>query len=145
MLSGLHNLWQPGSWAARKWRENGKIKRKWRENEEMVRKWGNEERFALYISLFSFFPPSLSISYTKIVSFCRKMLNTALLSLMSQKKLNIRAMKKIILGRIRCEKAPQVVPACHDTYYKHAPDHVICNISMPLICVLAVYHPLLSN
>ena len=33
----LHNLWQPGSLAAKKWRENEKIKRKWRENEEMER------------------------------------------------------------------------------------------------------------
>ena len=66
--------------------------------------------------------------------------------------------EKIILGRIRCEKAPQVVPACHDIYQEHAPDHMIYNISMPMISdhmiynvsmppisVLAVHHPLLSN
>ena len=35
--SGLHNLWQPCSWAVKKWRENEKMKRKWRENEEMER------------------------------------------------------------------------------------------------------------
>jgi hypothetical protein len=29
--------WQPGSLAARKWRENEKMKRKWRDNEEMER------------------------------------------------------------------------------------------------------------
>ena len=40
-ISGLHNLGQPGSRAARKWSENEKMKRKWRENEEMekMRKW----------------------------------------------------------------------------------------------------------
>ena len=36
---GLHNLLQPGSQAARKWRENERMKRKWRENEEIERKW----------------------------------------------------------------------------------------------------------
>ena len=35
--TGLNKLWQPGSLAARKWRENKKMKRKWRENEEMER------------------------------------------------------------------------------------------------------------
>jgi len=30
-ITGLHKLWQPGSLAARKRRENEKIKRKWRE------------------------------------------------------------------------------------------------------------------
>ena len=38
IYAGLHKLWQPGSLAARKWREKEKIKRKWRENEEMERK-----------------------------------------------------------------------------------------------------------
>ena len=70
--AGLHYLWQPGSQAARKWRENEKMKRKWRENEENF-------------FIFSLFSPSVSISRSKIVSFCRKMLNTALLSQMSQK------------------------------------------------------------
>ena len=63
----------------------------WGENEEMKREWGNGERFTLYISSFSLhflilfsFPPSLSISYIKI---CLKMLNTALLSQMSQTNL----------------------------------------------------------
>ena len=51
--SGLHKLWQPGSVAARKWRENEKMKRKWRENKKMERDWGNGERFTLYISSFS--------------------------------------------------------------------------------------------
>ena len=42
--TGLYNWWQPGSPAARKWRENEKMKRKRRECEEVERKWrGNEE------------------------------------------------------------------------------------------------------
>ena len=36
-LAGLHKLLQPGSLAARKWRENEEMRRKWRENEEMER------------------------------------------------------------------------------------------------------------
>ena len=36
-LTGLRNLLQPCSRAARKWRENEEIKRKWRENEEIER------------------------------------------------------------------------------------------------------------
>ena len=53
-LAGLHKLWQPGSLAARKWRENEEIRRKWRENVEMERDW------------LSTFPHSLFISYIKI-------------------------------------------------------------------------------
>ena len=36
--AGLHYLRQPGSRAARKWRENEIMKSKWRENEEMETK-----------------------------------------------------------------------------------------------------------
>ena len=36
-------MWQPGSRAARKWRENEKMKRKWRENGDMERKWRENE------------------------------------------------------------------------------------------------------
>ena len=43
-LTGLRNLLQPCSRAARKWRENEEMDRKWRENEEIERKLrGNEE------------------------------------------------------------------------------------------------------
>ena len=65
MMTGLHNLLQPGSWAARKWRENEKMKGKCRENEEMGRK------IFLHIS--------------KIAACCRKMLITEFLLQMSQK------------------------------------------------------------
>ena len=37
LVPGLHNLWQPCSRAAIKWRENEKMKRKWKESEEMER------------------------------------------------------------------------------------------------------------
>ena len=52
----LHNLWQPGSLSATKWRENEKIKRKWRENEEM-------ERYSFYTFSHFFFISSLSIHF----------------------------------------------------------------------------------
>ena len=76
-------MWQPGSRAARKWRENEIMKRKWRENEEIERKWRENEEmkrdsFPYFLLLYPF-------PITKIVSFCRKMLNMALLSRMSQK------------------------------------------------------------
>ena len=90
---------------ASRMRENG-------ENEKMkkmVREWGNGERFTLFISPFSFFFPLYPFPISNIVSFCRKTLNTALLSRISQKKTWHTHYKKIILG---CEKAPQVVGAC---------------------------------
>ena len=63
----------------RKWRENEEMKRKWRENEEI-------ERLPFYISSFSLhFLPLSPFPTSKFVTFCRKMLNTALLSRMSQK------------------------------------------------------------
>ena len=84
MSAGLHNLWQPGSWAVRKWRENEKMKREWRENEEMVREGGNGERFSFYISSFSLdFLPLYPFPISKIVSFCRKKINIEILSRMS--------------------------------------------------------------
>ena len=53
--------------------------RKWRENAEM-------ERFTVYISLFSlYFLPPHPFPISKIATFCRKLLNIALLSQMSQK------------------------------------------------------------
>ena len=61
-VPGLHKLWQPGSLAARKLRENDKMKRKWRKNEEMETEWGNGEWFTLYISSFSLYYLPLSIS-----------------------------------------------------------------------------------
>ena len=109
------------SLAVRKWRENEKIKMKWRENEEMVGRWReNEEIKRDSLSTFPhfLFTSSLSIHFlyqkSQILNkkLCRKMLNMTLLSQMSQKAYLMRY-EKIILGRIRCEKAPKVVPACH--------------------------------
>ena len=63
-----------------------KMEREWENEEEMEREWGNGERFTLYISSFSlYFLLLYPFPISKIVSFCRKMLNTALLSRMSQK------------------------------------------------------------
>ena len=49
---------------------------------------------------------------SKCITFCCKMLNTALLSRMSQKSKHTRY-EEIILGRTCCEEAPQFVPACY--------------------------------
>ena len=49
--TGLHNLLQPSSRVARKWRENEKMKRKWRENEEMER--GLLSTFHHFLLIFS--------------------------------------------------------------------------------------------
>ena len=88
-----------------------KMEREWENEEEMEREWGNGERFTLYISSFSlYFLPLYPFPISKIVSFCRKMLNTALLSRMSQKTYHM-CCEKIIPGRDCCEKAPQVVRA----------------------------------
>ena len=85
----------------RKWWGNGERMRKWTENEEIEREWGNEERFTLYISSLSihFLDQKLShlVAKFQIGHFCRE----------CHKKHT--RYEKIILGRIRCEKAPQVV------------------------------------
>ena len=83
--------------------------RKWGGNGEIMRKW--REIHSLNFLIFLLFPPSLSISYIKNCLFCRKMLNMALLSRMSQKTYHTRN-EKIIMGQIRCEKAAQVLMAC---------------------------------
>ena len=69
--------------------ENGERMRKWRGNgEEMERECRNGVRFTLYISSFSLYFLSLyPFPISKIVTFCREMLNTPLLSQMSQKNL----------------------------------------------------------
>ena len=70
---GLNNLYQPASRAVRKWRGNGERMRKWR------------EIYSLHFLIFSFFLSLYPFAVSKIVIFCRKMLNTALLSRMSPK------------------------------------------------------------
>ena len=96
--------WHPGcekmDRELRKWRGNGERLRKWRENEEMGR--DSLSTFSHFLYLFPL---------SKVVSFWRKMLNTALLSWISQKKTYHMHYEKIILGRIYCEKAPQVLQA----------------------------------
>ena len=97
---------------------NGERGRKQRENEEMQRV--NLSQFPHFLSISSPFPliSSLSLHFlplspfptSKFVPFFLKMLNTALLSRMSQKSQHTRY-EEIILGRIFCEEALQVVPA----------------------------------
>ena len=72
--------------------------RKKKENEEMERDSLSTFRQFLFISSLS-----IHFLYQKIVSFCFKMLNTALLSRMSQKTYHMRY-EKIILGRIRLKR-----------------------------------------
>ena len=127
--SGLHNFWQPGS---------EKMEGEWENEEEIEREWGN-------FLIFSLFPPSLTLSYIKNCLILTQNVKYATFVANVTKNSTHARWENNSRGRIRCEKVPQVVPACHNIYYKHAPDHVICNISMPLICVLAVHHPLLSN
>ena len=108
---GLHESLQPCSRAARKWRENEEMRRKWRENEEMERDWLSTFPHSLSISsLFLHFLPLFPFPTSKCITFCCKMLNTALLSRMSQKSQHTRY-EEIILGRTCCEEAPQFVPA----------------------------------
>ena len=96
----------------RKWRENEEMRRKWRENEEMERDWLSTFPHSLSISsLFLHFLPLFPFPTSKCITFCCKMLNTALLSRMSQKSQHTRY-EEIILGRTCCEEAPQFVPAC---------------------------------
>ena len=113
--TGLHESLQPCSRAARKWRENEEMRRKWRENEEMERDWLSTFPHSLSISsLFLHFLPLFPFPTSKCITFCCKMLNTALLSRMSQKSQHTRY-EEIILGRTCCEEAPQFVPACQRT------------------------------
>ena len=115
-IAGLHESLQPCSRAARKWRENEEMRRKWRENEEMERDWLSTFPHSLSISsLFLHFLPLFPFPTSKCITFCCKMLNTALLSRMSQKSQHTRY-EEIILGRTCCEEAPQFVPACTVLY-----------------------------
>ena len=87
------------------------MRRKWRENEEMERDWLSTFPHSLSISsLFLHFLPLFPFPTSKCITFCCKMLNTALLSRMSQKSQHTRY-EEIILGRTCCEEAPQFVPA----------------------------------
>ena len=136
-VAQLVAAWQLGSEKMeREWENEEEMEREWGNGEEMEREWGNGERFTLYISSFSlYFLPLYSFPMSKNVSFCRKMLNTALLSLRSKETYHTRC-EKIILSRIRCDKAPQVVRAwCHwwavpvqdvDDYEDNADDTIEC-------------------
>ena len=109
----MEREWENEEEMEREWENEEEMEREW-ENGERMRKWresGNGDRFTLYISSFSlYFLPLYPFLISKIVSFYRKMLNTVLLSRMSQKTYYMRH-EKMILGWFRCEKAPQVVRA----------------------------------
>ena len=118
-MDGIFCTWRQGctnrcSLAAglrEKWRGNEEMRRKWRKNEEMERDWLSTFPHSLSISsLFLHFLPLFPFPTSKCITFCCKMLNTALLSRMSQKSQHTRY-EEIILGRTCCEEAPQFVPA----------------------------------
>ena len=86
---GLHNLWQPGSQAVRKWGDTEKMKRKWRENDEKER--DSPSTFSHFLYFLPFYPFPIS----KLFSFCRNILKTFFLSRTSQK--NKHAMRNSFL------------------------------------------------
>ena len=74
-------------------------------NEERMRKWrGNgDEMERKFPHSFLYILPLYPFPISKFVTFCRKMLNTAFLSRMSQ-KLNIRAMRKLFWAEFSARK-----------------------------------------
>ena len=72
-----------------------------------MRKW--REIHSLHFIILSLFPPSLSISYIKIGQFLSQSAkySTFVANVTNQHTRH----EKIILGRIRCKEALQVVPA----------------------------------
>ena len=61
--------------------------------------------------ILTFFPPSLSISYIKICHILSQYVKYGIFVANVTKTEHTRY-EEIILGRIRCEEALQVVPAC---------------------------------
>ena len=82
---------------------------KWRGKGERMRKL--REIHSLYFLISSLFPPSLSISYIKICHILSRNVKYGTFVANVTKKPNIRAYEEIVLGRIHCEEAPQVVRA----------------------------------
>ena len=80
--------------------------RKWRENEEM-------ERDSLSTIPHFLFILSLTIIflYQKLSHLGQNVKYGTFVANFTKKKLNIRAYEEIVLGRIHCKEAPQVVRA----------------------------------
>ena len=74
----------------------------------LQRKW--REILSLHFLILSLFPPSLSISYIKICHILSQNVKYGIFVANVTKTEHTRY-EEIILGRIRCEEAPQVVPA----------------------------------
>ena len=106
-VAQLVAAWQLGcKKMEREYENEEEIEREWGNGQEMETEWGNGERFTLNISsLLLYFLPLCPFPISKNISFCRKML-----------KAYHTCYEKIILGRICCEKAQQVVPACTIKY-----------------------------
>ena len=74
-----------------------------------MRKW--REIHSQDFLILCLFPPSLSISYIKNCHILSQNVKYGTFVANVTKKLKC-AHEEIILGRIRCEEAPQVMPAC---------------------------------
>ena len=99
----------------------------------MEREWGNGERFIL--NIFSLFPTFIYISY----------INTCLILLQNVKystyvenvtKEFHRCFKKIILGRIHCEKVTQVVTAWHALHFIRPNGEIIMTLHFNQLLLL---------
>ena len=97
-----------GSLAARL-RENGERMKKCGVNGKIMRK--RREIHSLHFLIFSLFPPSLSISYLKNCLILSQNVKYGIFVANVTKTEHTRY-EEIILGRILCEEAPQVVSAC---------------------------------
>ena len=123
----MEREWENEEEMEREWGNEEEMKREWGNEEEMEREWGNEKEMerewgngesmrkwkeihSLHFLIFSLFSPSLSISYIKKCHILLQNVKYGILSGMLQKNYHTRY-EKIICGRIRCKKGPQVVSA----------------------------------
>ena len=123
MMTGLHNLLQPGSRDERKWSENEKMKGKCRENEEMGRK------IFLHIS--------------KIAACCRKMLITEFLLRMLQKirSANCAGLEGDNLYETKSTRAEtrRGLGICHSSQTNRRLSQVNCSRLLRTLCIYCLY------
>ena len=81
-----------------------------------MRKW--REIYSLHFLIFSLFPPSLSISYIKNCHILWQNVKYSTFVANVTRTQHTRY-EKTILSRIRCEEAPQVVPAWAPHIFRH--------------------------
>ena len=87
------------------------MEREWENEEEIEREWGNDEELEWdQLLIISSFPPSLSTSFIKICHILLQNVKYGIFVANVTKTEHTRY-EEIILGRILCEEAPQVVTA----------------------------------